>query len=133
MSNFFTILQYQHLVNIELNVMVQCHSQYFIYVWRLADHPAIWVVPARGFAAFLGNFVLTRFGCTASEARHLFFRCYIIHGTVMSWRCTCTGHVTFYYKRSAGASFGALLALFGSFGSWFVLQVCPCHPHMAGV
>ena len=28
-------------------------------VWHLADHPAIWVVPALGLVAFLGNFVLT--------------------------------------------------------------------------
>ena len=29
---------------------------------------------------FLGNFVLTCFGCTVSEAHHLVFRCYIIWG-----------------------------------------------------
>ena len=27
-------------------------------VWHQADHPVIWVVPALGFAAFLGNFML---------------------------------------------------------------------------
>ena len=45
----------------------------------------------------------------------------------------CMGHVTFCYKRSANASFEALLALFSSFGSWFIRQVHPCHLHTAGV
>ena len=40
-------------------------------VWCQVDYLAIWVVPALGFMAFLDNFVLMHFGCTASEVRHL--------------------------------------------------------------
>ena len=50
---------------------LSCHFT-LIYMWHQADHPAIRVVPALGFAAFLGNFSLTRFGHTVSEAHHLF-------------------------------------------------------------
>ena len=42
------------------------------YMWHQGDHPAIQVVPALDFAAFLGNFVLTCFGRAASEVHHLF-------------------------------------------------------------
>ena len=93
-------------------------------VWHLADHPAIWVVPTLGFTAFLGNFMLMRFRCSTSEVRHLIFECYIIHSTVtscvMSWHCTCTGHMTFYYKRCGSTSFWAL------FGSR-LFSVCWAH------
>ena len=60
--------------------------------------------------------------------------CYIIYGvvtsSVMSQHRMCSGHVTFFYKRLAGASFWALFALTSS---WFVHQVRRCHPRMAGV
>ena len=48
------------------------HRYIHIYMWHLADHLAIRVAPALGFAAFLGNFMLTCFRCTASKAHHLF-------------------------------------------------------------
>ena len=83
-------------------------------MWRQADHPAIWVVPALGFAAILGNSVFTRFGCATSKAHLLFLDVTLSGGTVMSCvmsrHCMCTGHVTFCYIRSADTSFGALLA-----------------------
>ena len=105
-------------------------------MWHQADHPVIQVVPALGLAAVLGNSMFTRFGRATSKACLLFSDVMLSGGTVMSCvmsRCyTCTGHVTFCYKRSADTSFEALLALFGSSGSWFVLQVHPCHPHTAG-
>ena len=41
------------------------------YMWHQADLPAIWEVPALGFAVFLGSFVLTRFGRAMSEVCHL--------------------------------------------------------------
>ena len=41
-------------------------------VWHQADHPAVWVVPALGFVAFLGNFVLMCFGHATSEVHLLF-------------------------------------------------------------
>ena len=106
-------------------------------VWHQADHPAIQVIPVLGFAAILGNSVFTCFGHAASKALLLFLDVTSSEGAmtscVTSWHCTCTGHMTFSYKRSADASFRALLALFSSFVSWFVLQVCPCHTCMAGV
>ena len=112
---------------------VHLHS-WMLYMWRQADHPAIWMVPALGFAAILGNSMVTHFGRATSEAHHLFSDVTLSGGAmtscVMSWRHTCTSHVTFCYKRSANASFEAL---FGSFGSWFILQVRSCHPHTAGV
>ena len=43
-----------------------------IYVWHQADHPAVRVVPALGFAAFLGHFMLMRFRHAVSKAHHLF-------------------------------------------------------------
>ena len=41
-------------------------------MWHQVDHPAIRVVHTLGFAAFLGNFVLTHFGRAASKVHHLF-------------------------------------------------------------
>ena len=106
-------------------------------MWHQADHLAIRVVPALGFVAFLGNFMLTRFRHTASKAHHLFSDITSSGGAMTSYvmlRChTCMGHMTFCYKRSTDTSFEALLALFSSFGSWFVHQIHPCHPCMAGV
>ena len=81
-------------------------------------------------AAVLGNSVFTRFGCATSKACLLFLDITLSGGAVTSWCRMCTGHVTFCYKRSVDALFKAL---FSSFGSWFILQVCPCHPHKAGV
>ena len=113
-----------------------------MYMWHHAGHMAIQVVPARGFVAYLGNSMLMRFGHIVSEAHHWFLDVTSSGGAVTScvtsWHRTCTGHVTFYYKRSANASFEAL---FGSvwltgllaLGLWFIHQVCPCHPHTAGV
>ena len=40
-------------------------------MWCQADYLAIRMVPALGFVAFLGNFMLTHFGHAASEACHL--------------------------------------------------------------
>ena len=81
-------------------------------MWHQADHPAIWVVPARGFATILGNSTLTHFGCAVSEARHLFLDVTLPGGTVTScvtsWLCTCTGHMIICYKRSALLALGAL-------------------------
>ena len=61
----------------------------------------------------------------------LVFRCYVIYGTVTSCvtsRChTCTGHMTFYYKRSASTLFGAILTLVSSFGSFRFLWLL-VHP-----
>ena len=88
-------------------------------VWCLADYPAIRVVPARGFVAFLGNFMLMCFRRATSEVRLLFLDVMSSGGTVtscvMSQCHMCTGHMTFCYKRSADASFEAL---FSSLGSW---------------
>ena len=83
-------------------------------VFHHADHPAIQVVPARGFAVFLGNSMLTHFVRAASKVHHLFLDVTSSGGAVtscvMSWCCTCTGHMTFYYKRLVDALFEALLA-----------------------
>ena len=80
-------------------------------MWHYVDHLVIWVVPVQGF---LGNSVLTCFGHTVSKVHHLFLDVTSSGGAVMScvtsWCCMCTGHMTFYYKRSADASFWALLA-----------------------
>ena len=58
--------------------------------------------------------MLTCFGHAAFKVCHLFLDVTSSGGAVtscvMSWHRTCTGHVTFYYKRSANASFEALLA-----------------------
>ena len=71
--------------------------------------------PCLGFAAFLGNFVLMCFRCTVSKVHCLIFGRYVVYGAVtscvMSQCHTCTGHMTFYYKRLASALFSAL---FGS-------------------
>ena len=76
------------------------------------DHPVIWVVPAHGFAAVLGNSVLTCFGCTTSKAHHLFLDVTSPGGTVMScvmsWLCMCTGHVIICYKGLALLALEAL-------------------------
>ena len=86
-----------------------------VCVWRQADHPTIRVVPAMGFVAVLGNSVFTCFRRGTSEVRLLFLDVTSSRGTVTSCvtsrHCTCTGHVTFCYKRSADVSFEALLAL----------------------
>ena len=91
-------------------------------VWHQADHPAIWVIPVLGFAAVLGNSVFTCFRRTTSEMRLLFLDVMSSGGAVtscvMSWHCTCTGHMTFSYKKLVDASFEALFGSFGSF--WFV-------------
>ena len=76
-------------------------------VWHQADHPAIREVPALGFAAVLGNSVPMRRVRSVS----LTFGCYIVWGAmtscVMSWCCTCTGHMTFCYKSLVDVSFEA--------------------------
>ena len=41
-------------------------------MWCQVDHPAIWMVPALGFVAILGNSVVMDFGCAASKVHHLF-------------------------------------------------------------
>ena len=101
------------------------------------DHPALWVVPALGFVSFLGNFTLMHFRCGVYEVHLLFLDVTSSMGAmmscVMSQHRMCTDHMTFYYKRSAGTSFWALLALFSLVGSWFVLQVHPCHLHTASI
>ena len=83
-------------------------------MWCHVDYPAIWAVPVQGSEAFLGNSVLMYFGQTASKVCHLFSDVTSSGGAmtscVMSWHHMCTGHMTFYYKRSADASFEALLA-----------------------
>ena len=83
-------------------------------MWHQADHPAIWVVPAQGFVAILGNSVFMHFEHTASEVHHLFSDITSSGGAMMSCvtsqHCTCIGHMTFCYKRSADTSFKALLA-----------------------
>ena len=62
----------QKSVNLENLNFYSCTVGYInsnakaIYIYVVSGRPAI------GFTAFLGNFVLTRFRCTASEARHLF-------------------------------------------------------------
>ena len=86
-----------------------------IYMWCHADHPAIQVVPAQGLQPFLGNFMLMHFRCTTSEARHLIFGCYVVDECRDVMCDTCTGHVTFCYKRSTDASFEALLTLVSPF------------------
>ena len=66
-------------------------------MWHQVDHLAIRVVPALGFAAFLGNFMLTHFGGTASKVHHLFSDVTSLGGAVTSRCCTYTGHMTFCY------------------------------------
>ena len=66
--------------------------------------------PCLGFCSiFLGNFMLTCFRHTVSEAHHLFSDVTSSGGTVMSCvmsqHCTYTSHITFCYKRSANTSF----------------------------
>ena len=63
---------------------------------------------------FLGNFMLTHFGCTSSESASLVLDITLSGGAMTSWRHTCTSHMTFCYKRSADTSFKA-----------FWLLVCP--------
>ena len=86
---------------------------------------------------YAGEGVAIFCGCT-SDALHL--KCIILFsdvtslkGAVTSQRCTCIGHVTFYYKRSADASVGGSDLLFiRSSGStlspethvWLVPNVC---------
>ena len=48
-------------------------------VWHHTDHSAIQVDHSQVLQLFSGNFVITRFGCPASKAHHLIFRCYIIN------------------------------------------------------
>ena len=74
-------------------------------VWHQVDHLAIWVVPALGFVAVLGNSMFMHFGRAASEARHLFSDITLLGGAMTSYvtsrLCTCTGHMIGCYKRSA--------------------------------
>ena len=96
---------------IEFNMNL-AYTYEFVHVWRQADHPAIRVVPALGFAAVLGNSVFTHFGCATSEACHLFLDVTSPGGTmtsyVMSWPRICTGHMIGCYKRSALLARGTL-------------------------
>ena len=93
------------------------HKNAMVHMWHLADHLAIWVVLALGFVAFLGNFMLMHFRRTVSDVHHLFLDVTssgsAMTSCVTSTHHTCTGHMTFYYKRLADTSFKAL---FGSFG-----------------
>ena len=79
-------------------------------MWHQVDHLVIWVVPALGLVAILGNSMFTCFGCSASEVHLLFLDVTSSGGAV-----TCTGHVTFCYKRLADASFEALFSSFRLF------------------
>ena len=87
-----------------------------MYVWQLADHLAIRVVPALGFAAFFRQFCVNALWTCCVRSVLLVFGCYVIWGggammsCVMSRHCMCTSHVTFCYKRSVDTSFGTLLA-----------------------
>ena len=73
--------------------------------------------------------MLTRFGCGRVQSASLVLGCYIVYGTVMSWvtsQChTCSGHMTFFYKRLASTSFEAL---FHSFSSCELLVCTPGSP-----
>ena len=93
--------------------------------------------PCLWFCSLFRQFCVNVLWTCCFRSASLVFGCYVVYGTVTScvtsWHCTCIGHVTFYYKRSAGTSFWALFALAGSFGSWFIQQVHPCHLRMAGV
>ena len=54
-----------------------------VYMWRRAEHPALWVYRARSSPVlwpFLGNFLWARLGRTMSKAHHLVFRRYVING-----------------------------------------------------
>ena len=112
---------YPNIVKVVKVSHLCCSDIILLYMWHHMDHPVIRVVPAQGFVAVLGNSVLTHFGHAVSKVHHLFSDITSSGGTVTSCvmlqLCTCTGHMTFCYKRSADASFealGALLAL----GSW---------------
>ena len=84
-------------------------------MWRCADHPAIRVVPARGFAAVFSQFRVDALRDTPHPKHILLCSDVTLSGgavmsCVTSRHHTCSGHVTFCYKRSADASFEALLA-----------------------
>ena len=106
-------------------------------VWHLTDHPVIQVVPARGFVA-----IFRQFHVDTPHPKYVFLCSDVtssggtVTSCVMSQCCMCTGHMTFCYKRSANASFEALLArlALGALSSWpFVRQAHPGHPCMADV
>ena len=75
-------------------------------VWHCTEHLALWV--------YHGHFLWACLGCAASKVCHLIFRCCIIneHCDVICDVIAphCIGHMTFYYKRSADASVGGVLA-----------------------
>ena len=70
--------------------------------------------PCPRFCSLLGNSMLTHFVHAASKVHHLFLDVtssgVAMTSCVMSWCCTCTGHMTFHYKRLVDALFEALLA-----------------------
>ena len=89
--------------------------QYVGRVWHQADHPAIWVVPALGFVAILGNSMFMRFGCAMSEVHHLFSDITLpgdaMTSYVMSQLHMCTSHVIGCYKRLALLARGTLSSI----------------------
>ena len=71
--------------------------------------------PCPWFCGLFRQFHVNMLQTHCIQSASFVFRCYIIYGIVTSRHCMCTGHMTFYYKRSAGTLFKAL---FGSLALW---------------
>ena len=87
-------------------------------MWCQVDHPAVWVVPALGFTAFLRQFCVNVLRTRPRPKPITCFRtlCHLWCCDIMgvAWHHMCSGHVTFVYKRMAGALFEALFCSFSS-------------------
>ena len=66
--------------------------------------------------AIFRQFWWAHLGRSMSKVHHLICRCYIFNACcdiyVTSQRCTCIGHMTFYYKRPANTLVGGSCLLF---------------------